>query len=56
MASVVVRGLDDAVKQQRTALARAHGRSMEAEARDIDRFRTPDPMVNLIVCPHGLVV
>lgn len=35
MASIVVRGLDDAVKQQLAAQAREHGRSMEAEARDI---------------------
>ncbi|GAB09110.1 hypothetical protein GOARA_028_00210 [Gordonia araii NBRC 100433] len=35
MASVVIRGLDDSVKEQLAAQARAHGRSMEAELRDI---------------------
>lgn len=35
MSSIVVRGLDDAVKQQLAAQAKEHGRSMEAEARDI---------------------
>lgn len=35
MASIVVRGLDDTVKQHLAAQAREHGRSMEAEVRDI---------------------
>lgn len=35
MSSIVVRGLDDAVKQQLAAQAREHGRSMEAEVRAI---------------------
>lgn len=35
MATIVVRGLDDAVKQQLAAQAKSHGRSMEAEVRDI---------------------
>ena len=35
MASIVVRGLDEAVKRQLAAQAREHGRSMEAEVRDI---------------------
>lgn len=35
MASVVVRGLDESVKRQLAAQAKEHGRSMEAEARDI---------------------
>ena len=35
MASIIVRGLDDAVKQQLAAQAKEHGRSMEAEVRDI---------------------
>lgn len=35
MASIIVRGLDDAVKQQLAMQAKEHGRSMEAEARDI---------------------
>ena len=35
MASIIVRGLDDAVKQQLAAQAKEHGRSMEAEVRVI---------------------
>lgn len=35
MSSIIVRGLDDAVKQQIAAQAKEHGRSMEAEVRDI---------------------
>ncbi len=35
MASIVVRGLDESVKAQLAASARQHGRSMEAEVRDI---------------------
>ncbi|MGO1543515.1 MAG: FitA-like ribbon-helix-helix domain-containing protein [Gulosibacter sp.] len=35
MASIVVRGLDDQVKQQLAKQAKAHGHSMEAEVRDI---------------------
>ncbi|MDQ0613456.1 plasmid stability protein [Microbacterium sp. W4I4] len=35
MASIIVRGLDEAVKVRLAAQAREHGRSMEAEVRDI---------------------
>lgn len=35
MSSIIVRGLDDAVKQQLSKQAKEHGRSMEAEVRDI---------------------
>ncbi|REF32012.1 FitA-like ribbon-helix-helix domain-containing protein [Calidifontibacter indicus] len=35
MSSIIVRGLDEAVKQQLAAQAKEHGRSMEAEVRDI---------------------
>lgn len=35
MASIIVRGLDDSVKDQLAAQAKQHGRSMEAEVRDI---------------------
>lgn len=35
MSSIIVRGLDDAVKQQLLAQAKEHGRSLEAEVRDI---------------------
>lgn len=35
MSSIIVRGLDDGVKQQLAAQAEEHGRSMESEVRDI---------------------
>lgn len=35
MASIVVRGLDPSVKDQLAVQAKEHGRSMEAEVRDI---------------------
>lgn len=35
MSSIIVRGLDEAVKQQLAARAKEHGRSMEAEVRAI---------------------
>lgn len=35
MTSIIVRGLDEAVKKQLAAQAKQHGRSMEAEVRDI---------------------
>lgn len=35
MSSIVVRGLEESVKKQIAAQAREHGRSMEAEVRDI---------------------
>lgn len=35
MASIIVRGLDESVKKQLAAQAKQHGRSMEAEVRDI---------------------
>lgn len=35
MASIIVRGLDESVKNRLAAQAKDHGRSMEAEVRDI---------------------
>ena len=35
MATIIVRGLDESVKSQLAAQAKEHGRSMEAEVRDI---------------------
>lgn len=35
MSSIVVRGLDESVKRRLAAQAKEHGRSMEAEVRDI---------------------
>jgi plasmid stability protein len=37
MASITIRGLDDALKQKLRMRAAEHGRSMEAEAREILR-------------------
>ncbi|MGO4582379.1 toxin-antitoxin system [Arthrobacter sp. 2RAF6] len=47
MASVVVRGLDESVKKQLAAQAKEHGRSMEAEARDILTKATRRPNIGL---------
>lgn len=47
MASIVIRGLDESVKEQLAAQAREHGRSMEAEARDILTQGTRRPHVGL---------
>jgi antitoxin FitA len=35
MSSIVVRGLDESVKRQLASQAKEHGRSMEAEVREI---------------------
>jgi len=35
MSSILVRGLDESVKQRLAAQAKEHGRSMEAEVREI---------------------
>lgn len=35
MTSIIVRGLDESVKKQLATQAKEHGRSMEAEVRDI---------------------
>lgn len=35
MASIIVRGLDESVKQRIAQMAKEHGRSMEAEVREI---------------------
>jgi plasmid stability protein len=35
MTSIIVRGLDESVKKQLAIQAKGHGRSMEAEVRDI---------------------
>ena len=50
MASIIVRNLDDGLKQRLRIQAAANGRSMEAEARDILRTalnRQPDAPENL---------
>ena len=47
MASIVVRGLDEAVKKRLAAQAKRRGRSMEAEARDILTQATRLPNIGL---------
>lgn len=47
MASIVVRGLDDSVKEQLVAQAREHGRSMEAEVREILTTAARRPHIGL---------
>ncbi len=47
MASIVIRGLDESVKRRLAAQAREHGRSMEAEARDILTKATRPPNIGL---------
>lgn len=47
MASIVVRGLDESVKQQLAAQAKEHGRSMEAEVRDILTRSAQRPHIGL---------
>lgn len=47
MASIVVRGLDESVKDRLAAQAREHGRSMEAEVRDILTQASSRPHIGL---------
>lgn len=47
MASIVVRGLDEVVKQRLAARAKEHGRSMEAEVRDILTREVTRPNIGL---------
>lgn len=47
MASIIVRGLDDSIKQQLATQARRNGRSMEAEARDVLTRGVNQPHIGL---------
>lgn len=47
MTSILVRGLDESVKKRLAAQAKEHGRSMEAEARDILTKATRRPHIGL---------
>ncbi|KAB1641695.1 FitA-like ribbon-helix-helix domain-containing protein [Gulosibacter chungangensis] len=47
MASIIVRGLDDFVKKRLAAQAKEHGRSMEAEVRDILTQATQQPHIGI---------
>lgn len=56
MSSIIVRGLDDHVKQQLASQAREHGRSMEAEVRDIltKAARRPHIGIALLSAARGV--
>ncbi|MBO0853829.1 MAG: Arc family DNA-binding protein [Nocardia sp.] len=47
MTSIIVRGLDESVKKQLAAQAKEHGRSMEAEVRDILTKAARKPHIGL---------
>lgn len=47
MTSIMVRGLDESVKQRLTEQAKEHGRSMEAEVREILTRAARRPHVGL---------
>jgi plasmid stability protein len=47
LASIVVRGLDESVKQRLAQQALEHGRSMEAEVRDILTRASQRPHIGL---------
>ncbi|MCB1258684.1 MAG: hypothetical protein KDB26_16345 [Microthrixaceae bacterium] len=47
MASIIVRGLDESVKRELAAQAARHGRSMEAEVREILTQATNRPHIGL---------
>ena len=47
MSSIIVRGLDEYVKKQLAVQAKKHGRSMEAEARDILTRAARPPHIGL---------
>ncbi|WP_062301057.1 FitA-like ribbon-helix-helix domain-containing protein [Demequina subtropica] len=55
MASIIVRGLDESVKARLAAQAQAHGRSMEAEVRDILTRAAQRPHIGLALmeAAHG---
>ncbi|OAV63096.1 FitA-like ribbon-helix-helix domain-containing protein [Enteractinococcus helveticum] len=47
MSSIIVRGLDPSVKRRLAARAKEHGRSMEAEVRDILTRAATRPHIGL---------
>lgn len=56
MSSIIVRGLDESVKRSLAKQAKAHGRSMEAEVRDILTRAAARPHIGLalVVAARGL--
>lgn len=53
MSSIVVRGLDESVKARIAAQAKEHGRSMEAEVRDILTKAATRPNIGLALLQAG---
>lgn len=49
LASIIVRGLDESVKGRLASLAKAHGRSMEAEVRDILTRASSPPHIGIAI-------
>lgn len=49
MTSIVVRGLDESVKEQLAAQAKEHGRSMEAEVRAILTREVHSPDIGVAI-------
>lgn len=47
LASIIVRGLDESVKRRLASLAKEHGRSMEAEVRDILTRASSPPHIGI---------
>lgn len=53
MSSIVVRGLDESVKARIAAQAKQHGRSMEAEVREILTKAATRPNIGLALLQAG---
>lgn len=56
MSSIVVRGLDESVKARLAAQAKQHGRSMEAEVREILTRAATRPNIGLALLEVGQAV
>lgn len=56
MASIVVRGLDESVKARIAMQAKQHGRSMEAEVREILTRAATRPNIGLALLDAGRAV
>ncbi len=53
MASIIIRGIDEAVMVQLAERAMAHGRSMEAEAREILTRAVQRPHIGMALLTAG---
>lgn len=56
MSPIIVRGLDESVKARIAAKARQHGRSMEAEVREILTNAATRPNIGLALLHAGQLV